>query len=63
MTQELFETLGFKVNREKSVLQPSKQLEHLGFVISTELMTISLTSERKKDILDTAAFGQILCSY
>ena len=48
----LFTRLGFTINREKSVLNPVTQLEHLGFYFDTNQMTICLTNKRKQDILE-----------
>jgi len=42
----LLESLGFTVNLKKSSLTPSRVLTHLGFVINTETMTVSLPDEK-----------------
>lgn len=41
-----FQQLGFYVNFEKSTLQPSTQLEHLGFNMNSKLMEVSITEDR-----------------
>lgn len=38
--------LGFQINRTKSVLEPSKQLKHLGFIIDSSNSTLSLPSDK-----------------
>ena len=47
VTHDLFTSLGFFVNFEKSNLIPSKQIEHLGFILNSTDMTVSLTSKKK----------------
>lgn len=53
-TKETLRKLGFKVNEEKSVLIPTQEIEHLGFVINSMDMTISLTQNRKSGLKQTA---------
>ena len=38
--------LGFIINDGKSVFNPTKKLEHLGFVIDSRPMTVSLTDQK-----------------
>ena len=38
----LLEKLGYVINREKSVLEPTQRLEYLGFVINTVEMKLFL---------------------
>lgn len=45
-TYTLFGDLGFNVSKEKSVTQPTQVLEHLGFVLNSINMTVSLTREK-----------------
>ncbi len=52
---ELFQSLGFMINVEKSVMEPTRVIEHLGFVIDSEHMTVSLTVEKARKILDLVA--------
>ena len=49
-TTNLLESLGFCVNYEKSVLQPTQQITFLGFRINSAHMTISLTEDRKLSV-------------
>ena len=44
--ENLLMDLGFFINREKSVVTPTKQLEFLGFVLDSENMTIYLTQTK-----------------
>ena len=41
----LFESLGFKVNVEKSSYTPSQEIQHLGFILNTVTQTVSLPSD------------------
>ena len=41
----LLQDLGFNINQNKFVLIPTKQLEFLGFLLDSLLMTITLTVE------------------
>ena len=50
-THDLFKSLGFCVNYDKSVLLPSRQIEHLGFVLNSANMTVSLTSSKKANLI------------
>ena len=49
-TIRVLEELGFTINREKSVVKPTKTLEFLGFIIDSEHMNIKL-SEKKTNIV------------
>ena len=51
VTHDLFTSLGFFFNFEKSNLIPSKQMEHLGFILNSTDMTVSLTSKKKISLL------------
>ncbi|KAG1148991.1 hypothetical protein G6F37_011502 [Rhizopus arrhizus] len=42
--------VGWMVNFKKSVLTPTQQLEHLGFVLNTRTMTASLPMKKLRDI-------------
>ncbi|KAG1439961.1 hypothetical protein G6F56_012098 [Rhizopus delemar] len=46
----LLRKLGWIVNLKKSVLTPTQQLEHLGFVLNTRTMTATLPSKKLRDI-------------
>ena len=45
-TVDLLEKLGFFVHVEKSMMTPSKELEHLGFKLNSENMTVSLGKDK-----------------
>ena len=47
-TIELLEEVGFVVHPLKSVLIPSREIEILGFIINTVLMTVELTQHKKE---------------
>ena len=44
--KELLQSLGFTINLEKSSLQPSQQITHLGFLIDSEAYTVSLPTDK-----------------
>jgi hypothetical protein len=46
----ILEWLGFVINDEKSVEIPVQQLQFLGFMIDSNLMTLSLTQEKRASI-------------
>jgi hypothetical protein len=46
----LLQQLGWIVNLKKSVLTPTQQLEHLGFVLDTRKMTAALPLKKLRDI-------------
>lgn len=48
---KLFESLGLIINWEKSNLRPSRSCKYLGFIINTEIMSISLPDQKKATIL------------
>ena len=50
-THDLFKSLGFFVNYDKSVLVPTRQIEHLGFLLNSANMTVSLTSSKKANLI------------
>lgn len=50
-TVSLMDSLGLTVHKSKSVLVPSKQIVFLGFVLCSETMTITLTIDRKTELL------------
>jgi len=51
-TYYLFKRLGFQISEEKSITTPTQILEHLGFILNSVTMTISLTEEKIKNIRD-----------
>ena len=46
----ILEWLGFVVNDEKPVEIPTQQLEFLGFMLDSNLMTLSLTEKKRASI-------------
>jgi hypothetical protein len=54
ITKDTLTKLGFKVNEDKSVFRPTQEIEHLGFVINSNTMTITRTESRKQDLRQTA---------
>ncbi len=49
---KLFEDLGFTINLEKSVLIPTQSIEHLGFIINSKTMRVTMTEHKSQKILD-----------
>ena len=47
---DLLQHLGWIVNLKKSVLVPTQQLKHLGFVLNTQHMTASLPLKKLRNI-------------
>ena len=45
-SRAILANLGFNINYGKSVFNPIKKLKHLGFVIDSRLMTVSLTEQK-----------------
>ena len=43
---ELFQRLGFTINIDKSVISPTTTIEHLGFIINSRTMTVSMTNDK-----------------
>lgn len=50
-TVSLMTSLGFMINKEKSVMIPTKKIVHLGFWIDSELMIVYLPDEKKVQII------------
>ena len=46
----LFQCLGFTINKEKTVIEPTQSLEFLGFSLDTTTMELSLPAEKLKKI-------------
>ena len=46
----LFEKLGFIINREKSVLVPVKKITFLGLELDSTKMMVNLTKEKKENL-------------
>lgn len=49
-TVELFESLGFVIHAEKSVLTPCRKVKYLGFWLDSEKMTVTLPVEKVQKI-------------
>ena len=48
---QTFESLGFTVHPEpKSVLHPSQEIEFLGFILNSVIMTKTITDEKKRQL-------------
>ena len=52
-TLDLLQRLGFVVHPTKSVLRPTKQIQYLGVIVSSDDMTITLTPERKQKMVQS----------
>lgn len=50
ITKQLLESLGFTINREKSVCTPSQKIKFLGFIFDSVNFTISITDEKREKI-------------
>lgn len=50
MTVDLLHSLGFSINREKSVVVPSQSQEFLGFLVNSTDMTLSLPAKKLRDL-------------
>ena len=50
MTISLLQNLGFIINWEKSVINPTRKIEYLGFHIDSSSMTMSLPMRKLKDL-------------
>ena len=50
----LLESLGFLINRTKSVLEPSQSVKFLGFIIHSNPMSISLPKEKTEELVQLA---------
>lgn len=49
-TVELLRKIAFCINDDKSALVPTKSLEHLGNIIDSKAMTVTLPEQRKQKI-------------
>ena len=50
-TTAIFSDLGFLVHPDKSVLEPTPQIQFLGFTLDSQSMTISLPDDKKAEII------------
>lgn len=49
---DMFDSLGFNINRAKSNLLPNHSIEHLGFIIDSTTLTVSLPSNKHTNIFN-----------
>ena len=54
-TVSLFQKLGFTINLRKSALHPTQNVEFLGFVLDSHLMTITLSQRQIDGIISACA--------
>ena len=47
----LMESLGFHMNYAKSVMVPTQRLEHLGFILDSRRMTVTLTDSKVDNLI------------
>ena len=52
VTQQLLESVGFSINFAKSMLTPRQKMEHLGFVLDSQTMTVAVTKEKQEKLVD-----------
>ena len=45
VTKPLLESVGFSINFAKSMLTPRQKMEHLGFVLDSQTITVSVTKD------------------
>ena len=48
----LFRSIGFYINYDKSKLKPMQEIEHLGFVLNSTRMTVTLTEAKKVKLVN-----------
>ena len=51
ITKRVLESLGFLINKEKSMNFPATQCKFLGFIINSSQMTLELTQEKRKKVV------------
>ena len=51
---ELFRGLGFTINEPKSVIEPTRVIPHLSFVINSLIMEVSMTKSKMEKIIKTS---------
>jgi hypothetical protein len=49
-TLEILDLLGFKVHPEKSHCEPTQRLQHLGFILDSQEMTVAITPEKIENV-------------
>ena len=55
-TVSLLESLGFAIHKGKSILNPTQEIEFLGFVFNSLTMTISVTKGKTEAIVSKIRF-------
>ena len=51
-TVNMFQNLGFVIHPDKSVFEPTQKLVFLGFIIDSKNMTVSLTDEKARKLVN-----------
>ena len=54
LTLDILEFLGFLINYEKSILEPTQRIEFLGFLVNSTDMTIALSPEKMQKFFQEA---------
>ena len=52
VTKQVLESVGFSINFAKSMLTPRQKMEHLGFVLDSQTMTVAVTKEKQDKLVD-----------
>jgi len=50
---QLFSLLGFSINHDKSQLNPTQQIQFLGFIVDSQDLMIRLTQEKTEQLVET----------
>ena len=50
-TNSLLRSVGFHLNYAESVLVPTQRIEHLGFIIDSRQMTVTLTAKKVDNLV------------
>ena len=50
-TVQLLRSLGFIIHPDKSVFAPTQRIQYLGVIVDSKSMTVTLTPERKSDLI------------
>ena len=56
VTKQLLKSVGFSINFAKSMLTPRQEMEHLGFVLDSQTMTVAVTKEEQDKLIDKCHF-------
>ena len=52
VTKQLLESVGFSINFAKSMLTQRQNMEHLGFVLYSQTITVSVTKDKQDKLID-----------